>query len=233
MGSGSLGGDWLQSLVRRMLSTSVYPSTICRIVADGNLYLQRETLLLPYLRGLSSFRDSVRRLAISGASPQELLALSDQFRDFDCVDLGIALDDQEGSLPILRLEAVSLTIATVDGKALVKLVSPETLRVARDEKAAAILAKANRKAENAAEEERKRQQKLEQGRQRPQDMYLASTELYSAWDANGLPTKDVEGVDLPKSKSKKLLKEWQRQEQLHEGYLAEQSRLEGENSKKE
>ena len=68
--------------------------------------MQRETLLLPYLRGLSSFRDSVRRLAINGAYPQELLALSDQFRDFDCVDLGIALDDQEG-LSIL-LEFVAL-----------------------------------------------------------------------------------------------------------------------------
>lgn len=126
-----------------------------------------------------------------------------------------------------------LTTTIVDGKALVKLVSPETLRVARDEKAAAILAKANRKAENAAEEERKRQQKLEQGRQRPQEMFLASTELYSAWDSKGLPTKDLEGVDLPKSKSKKLLKEWQRQEQLHESYLAEQGRSEVGNSKKE
>ena len=116
----------------------------------------------------------------------------------------------------------------VDGKALVKLVAPETLRVARDEKAALILAKANRKAENAAEEERKRQLRIEQGCQRPQDMFLASTDLYSVWDNNGLPTKDHEGVDLPKSKSKKLLKEWQRQLQLHEGFLAEQSRLETE-----
>ena len=109
-----------------------------------------------------------------------------------------------------------------DGKALVKLVAPETLRVARDEKAAAILAKANRKAENTALEESKRRDKLEQGRQPPQEMFRSSTDLYSAWDENGLPTKDAEGADLPKSKSKKLLKDWQRQEQAHRYFLSQQ-----------
>ena len=51
---------------------------------------------MPYLRTLSKFRDSVRKLAMAGASAKELLALTDSFRDVECVDLGIALDDQEG-----------------------------------------------------------------------------------------------------------------------------------------
>lgn len=39
----------------------------------------------------------MRRLAMNGASAAELLALSDELRDSDLVDLGVAVDDQEGS----------------------------------------------------------------------------------------------------------------------------------------
>lgn len=56
----------------------------------------RQEILMPYLRALSAFRDSVRKLAMEGAPASEILALSDQFRDYDAVDLGIALDDQAG-----------------------------------------------------------------------------------------------------------------------------------------
>lgn len=54
---------------------------------------------MPYLRALSSFRDSVRQLAMSGASSADFLALSDRLRNEDLVDLGVALDDQEGAPP--------------------------------------------------------------------------------------------------------------------------------------
>jgi hypothetical protein len=59
---------------------------------------QRESVLMPYLRALSGFRDQVRQLAMSGAASSEFLALSDRLRDEDLVDLGVALDDQEGAL---------------------------------------------------------------------------------------------------------------------------------------
>lgn len=61
-------------------------------------FLQRESVLMPYLRALSGFRDQVRQLAMSGAASSEFLALSDRLRDEDLVDLGVALDDQEGVL---------------------------------------------------------------------------------------------------------------------------------------
>lgn len=57
---------------------------------------------MPYMRALSKFRDNVRRLAISGASAAELLALSDELRDTDLVDLGVAVDDQEGLLNFIH-----------------------------------------------------------------------------------------------------------------------------------
>lgn len=52
---------------------------------------------MPYLRALSSFRDQVRQLAMSGAPSSEILALTDRLRDVEMVDLGVALDDQDGA----------------------------------------------------------------------------------------------------------------------------------------
>jgi cysteinyl-tRNA synthetase len=61
-------------------------------------YSQREEVVMPYLRVLSSFRDGVRQLAISkgDGAAKEILALCDKLRDSDLVPLGVALDDQEG-----------------------------------------------------------------------------------------------------------------------------------------
>lgn len=53
---------------------------------------------MPYIRSLSTFRDSVRRLAMGKGDTalQDILALCDRLRDVDLVPLGVALDDQEG-----------------------------------------------------------------------------------------------------------------------------------------
>jgi cysteinyl-tRNA synthetase len=53
---------------------------------------------MPYLRALSSFRDSVRQVAIAKreAALKDILSLCDKLRDVDLVPLGVALDDQEG-----------------------------------------------------------------------------------------------------------------------------------------
>ncbi len=41
---------------------------------------------------------------------------------------------------------------------------------------------------------------------------------YSAWDEQGLPTLDKEGVEVAKSKKKKLQKEWDGQKKLFDAY---------------
>lgn len=65
---------------------------------------------MPYLRSLSSFRDGVRKVAVTANSEKDeqlraqaqvqalkdILALCDKLRDVDLVPLGVALDDQEG-----------------------------------------------------------------------------------------------------------------------------------------
>lgn len=163
----------------------------------------REAILMPYLRTLSAFRDGVRNLAMkSDVKVSDILALCDQLRDHEMVDLGVALDDQE------------------DGKALVKLVPAEQLRAARDEKAAAARDKADKKAASQAAAEKKRKDKLEKGRTPPAQLYR--TDEYSKWDEEGLPTHDAKGEEVTKSKLKKLRKDYEQQQKLHEAFLADQ-----------
>ena len=78
--------------------------------------VDREQILLPYLKALSEFRDTVRQAAREKRPYVELLELCDKLRDEEMVELGVSLDDRS------------------DGKALVKLVDRETLISARNEK---------------------------------------------------------------------------------------------------
>lgn len=171
-------------------------------ITDSDIHVQREAVLMPYLRALSAFRDSVRKLARDGASNSDILALSDRLRDQEMVDLGVALDDQE------------------DGQALVKLVPAEQLRAVRDEKAALAKKKADQKAAAQAAAEAKRQAQLEKGRLSPLAMFKQNPE-YSKFDEDGIPTHDAKGEEVPKTRSKKLKKEWDAQKRLHDLFLAE------------
>ncbi|KAG5221363.1 cysteinyl-tRNA synthetase [Salix suchowensis] len=140
--------------------------------------VSEDEVLMPYLRVLSTFRDSVRRMAINrgDTASKDILALCDKLRDSDLVPLGVALDDQE------------------DGKALVKLVSPEELIKVRDEKRAALEAKAAKKAAAVEAERQKRVQKLEKGRIPPELMFRPRIRLKGRIEvgmivAYRLPTK--------------------------------------------
>lgn len=156
---------------------------------------------------------------MNGSSSAELLALCDQLRDVELVDLGVAIDDQEGTLFSLRNLIAGQLISHhrfVDGQALVKLVAPQVLRKAREEKLALAAEKLARKADAKAAEEKKRLERLEKGRQAPSDMFRTAD--YSAWDEAGIPTLDKEGVEVAKSKLKKLKKDYDLQSKLHTAF---------------
>ncbi|KAI9455482.1 tRNA synthetases class I (C) catalytic domain-containing protein [Lactarius psammicola] len=174
---------------------------------DGTPSLNREEVVMPYLRALSSFRDGVRQLAISkgDGAAREVLALCDKLRDSDLVPLGVALDDQE------------------DGKALVKLVDPAELIRAREEKRAQAEAKAAKKAAAQELERQKKLQKLERGSVPPEQLFRPPNVpegVYGSWDDQGVPLTDGEGKELSKNQTKKVRKEWIEQRKLHEEYLA-------------
>ncbi|EIN11529.1 hypothetical protein PUNSTDRAFT_131692 [Punctularia strigosozonata HHB-11173 SS5] len=170
---------------------------------EGEENVNREEILMPYLRTLSSFRDSVRQVAIANRENalKEILTLCDKLRDNDLVPLGVALDDQD------------------DGKALVKLVNPADLIRARDEKRAAQEAKAAEKAARAEAERRKRIARLEKGRVPPEEMFKPPNVpegTYGSWDDKGIPLTDGEGKELSKNAIKKATKDWGNQKKLHE-----------------
>lgn len=176
-------------------------------VEEADTNVNREEILTPYIRTLSSFRDGVRALAMAKneTSLKDILALSDKLRDVDLVPLGVALDDQE------------------DGKALVKLVSPADLVKAREEKRLQVEAKAAKKAASVEAERQKRLQKIEKGRVSPKDMFKPPNVpegTYGSWNEDGIPLTDGEGKELSKNQGKKVQKDWATQVKLHEDFLA-------------
>lgn len=171
--------------------------------------VNREEVLMPYLRVLSTFRDNVRQLARANAPHTDLLKLADKLRDLDLADLGVALEDQE------------------DGRGLVKLVPAEQLHAAREEKERAAADKAARKAQAAEQARQKRREQLEKGRVAPQDMFRAphytpapDAPAFGTFDEQGLPTHDVQGEAIAKKRRKNLEKEYERQVKLHKDFLA-------------
>ena len=50
----------------------------------------------------------------------------------------------------------------------------------------------------------------------PQDFFRTQTDLYSAFDEDGVPTHDAAGAKLSKSAYKSLKKEWEKQKKLYE-----------------
>ncbi|KAF2021267.1 hypothetical protein BU24DRAFT_416926 [Aaosphaeria arxii CBS 175.79] len=154
---------------------------------------------LPYAEVLSTFQENLKGLAEKKASAKDFLALCDRLRDLDLWDLGIYLEDRENAPAMVR---------PVDAE----------LRAARDQKEAIARQKREAKEKREREEAERKAKLAEQAKISHKDMF--KSDEYSAWDADGMPTKDKEGNDVPKSKSKKLKKEWDRQKKLHEDYLA-------------
>ncbi|KAK6092871.1 cysteinyl-tRNA synthetase [Batrachochytrium dendrobatidis] len=159
-----------------------------------------EEALMPYLRVLSSFRDAVRELAQAKADPVEFLKLSDRLRDMDLFELGVILDDKE------------------DGKALVKIVDRKTLMSQRKAIQDKELERQRDKEERLKIQAQKKAERLEKGRMPPSQMF--KTAEFSAWDEQGMPTLDKEGVEITKSRRKRLDKDYAIQTKLHAEFLA-------------
>lgn len=50
----------------------------------------------------------------------------------------------------------------------------------------------------------------------PDQMFRNQPELYSEFDAEGIPTKDAEGKEISKSMQKKMKKDQEKQKRLYE-----------------
>lgn len=161
-----------------------------------------EDIVMPYAKSLASFRDTIRNLAISKSDLPNFLQACDSIRA-EILNLGISLDDRP------------------NGKALVKFLN-------ESEKDQLIKQQQLNQKLQAEKEEKKRiqaelnikkeQEKLAKMKVDPKQMFQDKS-LYSEWDDQGIPTKDIQGEEITKSMKKKLLKQYQQQEKLHQEYL--------------
>lgn len=144
---------------------------------------------------LTNFRDRVSSLSDSKEMPKELLQICDRLRDVDLWNQKIYLEDRDGDQP-----------------ALVRPVTRE-LMIAKQEKEE----QERQKLQAKLDREREAATKAEKGRLSHLEIFKTSE--YSAWDEEGLPTKDGNGEEVTKSRAKKLRKDWEKQKKLHETWL--------------
>ena len=150
---------------------------------------------IPYKNVLQNFRSDTSSLQDSPTLSKEILQLCDRVRDVDLWEIGVYLEDRDGDQP-----------------ALIRPITKE-LQASRMEK------EDREKQKRKAREQRDREAaaKADKGRQSHLDMFRTGD--YSAWDADGLPSKDKEGNEIAKNKAKKLRKEWEKQKERHDAWV--------------
>lgn len=162
-----------------------------------------EDTVMPYVKVLSTFRDNVRSMAIDKIDSVEYLKLTDSLRDNDLLKLNIALDDRNGQNALIKF------LSDDEKNDMLKLLQEKEAR----EEAKRLKKLEQQKANAKKEEERKAKASVS-----PLDMFR-NNEQYSAWDEQGIPTKDKDGNEITKSMTKKLKKQWEQQKKLHEEYF--------------
>lgn len=180
---------------------------------------------MPYLEVLAEFRNSVREVA-RAQKCTEILNICDALRDDVLPNLGVRLEDREGTA------------------ASIKLVDRETLLKERDAKKQAevqkqLLKEKKRQEAAAAAAALEAQRKIN-----PKEMFLSETDKYSAFDERvsssnctkypksknifvillflmqGIPTLDRSGEKISKSVTKKLEKLQIAQKKKYDEYLS-------------
>lgn len=146
-----------------------------------------------YQQTLRKFKSDMAALTESGDLSKRVLALCDRVRDVDLWSTGIYLEDRDGQ------------------PALIRPVTRE-LRAARAEK------EERERQKQAAKEEREKQATVKADKGRLSHLDMFRTHEYSAWNEEGLPTRDRAGAEITKSREKKLRKEWTAQKKLHEAW---------------
>lgn len=148
----------------------------------------------PYRETLQNFKIALASTRESSNLPKEILALCDQMRDVQLWNHGIYLEDRDNE------------------PALIRPVTRE-LRAARAEK------EDRERQKRVAKEERDRQAAAKADKGKLSHLEMFRTTEYSAWNEEGLPTKDSQGADVTKSREKKLKKDWAAQKKLHEAWV--------------
>ncbi|ANZ77149.1 BA75_04067T0 [Komagataella pastoris] len=165
----------------------------------------REDTVLPFVQALSSFRDFVRKSAISKDDYKVFLDATDKIRDVDLLNLGVVLDDRNGQNALIKF------ITETEKQELIKQ---------QEEKEIQAQEKLQKKLQQIKLKEAKENERREKAKLSPLEMFKQGdyASLYTAWDDNGLPVKDAQGNEVTKSARKKLTKLQDQQRKLHEEF---------------
>lgn len=183
--------------------------------------VSKEDLLAPLLDVLAAFRVQVRDAA-RAKDPLKVLQACDHIRDVLLPPLGVVLED---AAPAPAAGSGGAGSGAPAAAAMWKLRDPAELKREAEEKQRKAEEKEREKAERAAAAAKREADKLAAASIKPGEMFKApaladADKKYSAYDDEGVPTKDAEGKDLGEKAIKKLKKEWEKQKKDHEWYLA-------------
>lgn len=183
---------------QKAMAGEIDPAAMTKVSTKAIAGTEQHADAIQYAEVLSQFQQDVKELEGTSPSAKDYLSLCDQLRDVKLWNLGIYLEDAEGQPAMVR---------PLDKELLAQRSRQEEM--------------ARTKAEAKAERERKDQELLDKGRLSHMEMF--KTDEFSAWDADGIPTKDDKGEDVAKSKGKKLRKQWEAQKKLHEKWVLHES----------
>merc|ERR1712004_967734 len=171
--------------------------------AGGSGAIDLESVVMPYLNSMATFRDNVRKSARE-LKATDILKECDELRDNVLPELGVRLEDKENEPTVI------------------KLVDKNELLREKEEKKMAEEKKKAEKAKKKAEAEAKQAELEAKKRIKPSEMFKSETDKYSKFDDKGMPTHDAKGEELPKSQIKKLQKVYAAQEKKYNEYLKSQ-----------
>ncbi|KAL8883358.1 MAG: hypothetical protein Q9215_008265 [Flavoplaca cf. flavocitrina] len=154
----------------------------------------------PYQKVLDSALGSVTELTASEQSTASIMEVADRIRDEDLWNLGVYLEDRADS-PTARIRPVTKELRE----------AKEAQQAKKAKKSIADRSKNLAAAPTAKDDKRMIS---------PQELF--KNEEYSAWNEDGIPTKDKDGNELTNSKTKKLKKQWEHQKRLHDQWQSQQ-----------
>lgn len=158
-----------------------------------------ESIVAPYINAACSLRDEVRAAAKDDLSKERLISITDHFRDYTMVDLGVRAED-----------SLSGSIWELCDSGVLQSERDEKFRKAREATIKSMQSKVDRKLKEI--------EKFQLASVNPKEYFQKQSTKYSVFNDRGLPTHDYEGKELSKKAMKDVEKTMQKAEKEHEKY---------------
>lgn len=159
-----------------------------------------ESTVAPYINVACSLRDEVRAAAKDDLSKARLISITDNFRDYTMVDLGVRVEDSPSG-----------SIWELCDSGVLQSERDEKFRKAREATIKSVQSKVDRKLKEI--------EKFQLASVNPREYFQKQSTKYSVFNDRGLPTHDYEGKELSKKALKDVEKTMQKAEKEHEKYI--------------